>query len=1037
MERSRCGTGAALLAAFLLLPAGRLCSATGPFAYSNGYFRVAGDGGLIVDLRLDASGNGAYGSNTIASGGHFAFRLDGTLMTSPSADVSTTGDGLRITNLPEGAEMILTFSDDTLSCVLRFAGSREVTHEWDLVHVDAGFYQRATGRNVRPDLDVDMPFESFYSIENGNFRCVEMFKRTAGPPEGGDPRDVSWPGTYCRGRRTNDVVVTGSIPLESFEPQSDRLTLLHEGTRTAQCEIILQVRPKTYAAVLEGNRPLPEFYVVPPRQVAALSDPSVTHDAGDLLTEFFHHMTFWWGSRGHSGGIWTDWAMTAGCFMDTPFRETAAGQLLSWVLGDDGYGHRLYAYTWGSDRGWPFPDGRDTRHFNTNAIFITALWRYVMWTGDLAFLLSGDTDRLMTIGYADGGTEKTVSSWDMPAQLGPGSTLGQTFTATAPFNRVAPHTPTWGTTDSGCTVALYDRIGGSPIAQRTFTNVSDNLPLFLDVPEQPAGEYYLEISDPVGTIGWWTLSRDEYAGGQSVTDGIAAGSLLDRARRLMDYQQQTLLGETEHQLVLGINTGTADHGGRHRLDVGSNYYDILPFGYHDALTDINYVQSLRAMADLEEWMGNGDRADAYHALLEAARDRFNETYWRTGLDREGRSRYIGCVDVDGNDHDFGYTFVNTMAIAAGLAEGRADRVRAVFDWLDEGECRHGDASPVKRIRITYEGGGGFYNVDPRNEEHVPLRLTGVLKQDFLAAEPFTAVSAHNPTWTTTDSGFRLSLIRAADGEVVAEGVFSNVVDNSFNTLHFPVQPAGMYRLRMSDPVGTIGWWAATWAEDVYGRWVFAPRTSTLRNESWWQAAVGGDPASPSFPYRWDLQLQNGGCDLYESGFDVVARARAFDADSAWERLTWILRRYADPDRLSGNSGFYGESIQGGALGPGAVGWVWSEFPETSVLGAAFFNGFFGIDVSPRGLRMEPHVPTGHGITAIGARNISYRGALFDFEATTNSVRVTCTRNPGDKTFYMTGGIRGSGTFEVEVPLRDGVMTLSPAPLRVNTGLQIY
>ena len=382
------------------------------------------------------------------------------------------------------------------------------------------------------------------------------------------------------------------------------------------------------------------------------------------------------------------------------------------------------------------------------------------------------------------------------------------------------------------------------------------------------------------------------------------------------------------------------------------------------------------------------------------------------------------MDSTGADHDYGYSFVNTMALAAGLGEGYPAEASAVYRWLDEGESYHGPHNPAKSVRIRYADGTEVFDPPQDDPEHVAVQLTNELTQPIFANAPFTQVSTSNPTWTTTDSAFTLSLLRGGTGEVVASQRFTNVADNSVNTLTFDEQTEGIYVVQMSAPSGMIGWWASSWAHDIYGRWLFAPRVSTLNNPDWWQAAVGGDPTSASFSYVWDRQLQNGGADLYESGFDIWSRAGYQGADEAWDRLQWILRRYLDPDRLSGNAGFYGEGIQGGSLGGGSVGWVWSEFPETSVLGAAFFNGFFGVDPTVAGLRIEPRIPSGHGITAIGARNISYQGALFDFEAGTTGVTVTCTDNPDDTTFYTTGGLSGTGLFSLDVPLIDGAIYLS-------------
>lgn len=992
----------------------------GPFSHANGYFLVAGDQGRITELRLDAGGQGNYGSNTVAAGGHFGVSVDGAPQTAPGAQWEVLGNNLYLTGLPDGS-LAVSLIGDRLTATFSFSGSHAIATEWDLVWENDGFYQQATGQNYGPDVVIDIPFRSFFNYTNGAMRPIEMFKRNAGTPF-----ELGWSPTYCRARGASDAIVTATHAGTSIYPESNKLTLRQQATLAGQVTVTVDVRPRADRVVLQSGRPLPEFYVRPQREIGTLFDPNLTHDADDLINDFFHHMTYWWGPLGTSGGIWTDWGMMAGCFIGGPYQDFVRGSVTNWIIGEDGYGNDGYAYTWGTERGWPFPGGRDTRHFNTNAIFITALARYMNWTADTDLLNSRLGDRTIGVDYG-GGNVAQFPAWNYPTQLQPGQTLGQSFTANQPFSGVATLNPTWGDTGGAFTLTLYDEAGGTQIASQRFTDVANNSWNWINFAQQPAGEYYIEISDVLNTIGWWGNTGDAYDGGVAYTDGIPVRSQLDRARLCWDYMENVLLAASNHQLVMGPNIGSSDHLGRND-DVGSNYYDILPFGYHDAMTDLMYYQAVRGMADVEDWAGNRAIARAIRLRLPDVRDTYDATYWRTGLDRNDNARYIGTVDVNDTDWDLGYTFINTMALEAGLAEGRPDRPQAIFAWLDTGESRHSQAQADKKFRIDYSDGEVFYNAPDNDPDHFPIALDGAMEQRVFARKPFTSIAAKNPTWNTSDSSFKLQLLNLVTRAVIAERTVTNAVDNAYNTLTFAEQPAGHYVLRISDEVGQIGWWASEWSRSTYARWVFAPRVSTLDNQVWWQAAVGGDPASPSFSYRWDRQLQNGGADLYESGFDVIARATTYSADSAWERYAMILRRFADPDRLTGTLGWYGEAPQGGSLGAGSVGWVWSEFPETGVLGAAFFRGFFGIESSVRGVTIHPNIPTGHGITTVGARNIAFMGAMFDLEATTDQVTVSCTDNPDNTTFHMTGQIQRSGTFTEVVELVDGEMMIGLNPV---------
>lgn len=997
-------------------------AATGPFSLSNGYYQLSGDDGLITELRFDASGQGNYDTNTIAAGGGFGIQVGGVVQSGAATSWSATSNQITFTNLPTVTNIIVALSNETMTVSVNYAGGEQVEHVWDLVYLDDGFYERETGQNYNPDQIVDMPFESFYRRDTGVMRPVEMLKRMLASSA---DWTMNWPSVHCRARadRDDDVILTG-MTMVAFEPGATALRLLsREATAgNGAVQLTLVEKPERYSVTLADGRPLPEFYVLPQQQVTDLYDNTITRNLDDVLTEFFHQMAFWWGDYGVSGGIWAEWAMNVNCFIDAPTRDMIVSGLRGWILSDEG-DDQLYAYTWGTDPGWPFPAGRDTRHFNTNANFISALARYVMWTGDTDILNEPGADRTVRIGYSSGGNEVS-GGWNFPPILQPGATFGQSFTATAPFTSVAALLAVYGTSGSGATLTLYDEFGGTQIASSVLTNVPDNAYQTLSFAEQPAGTYYLELSDAVGTITWWSNTSNNYDGGTAYSNGVADEALLAKARKLMQFQLDTLLADSEDQIVTGVNIGSSDHLGRHG-DVGGNYYDILPFGYHDALVDTHFYQSLQGMSDLERILDRySPVATDYSNRAFRARQKFNQTYWREGLDRLGDARYIGCIDVNGTDHDYGYTFINTMALSAGLGEDYPERVAAVFDWLDNGESFHSPYHRAPRVSIQYEDSEVVVNPVDGIDQY-PQQLVTTLEAPFFARKPFTSVASHNPTWATTDSGFTLSLIDPATNNVLASTVVTNAVDNAYNSLSFPVQKEGFYILRMSDPVGTVGWWAAQWSRDIYDRWLAMPRVSTLDNTDWWQAAVGGDPASESFAYVWDVQLQNGGGDLYESGFDVWARAQYYDADSAWQRLQWILRRYSDPDRLSGSEGFYGEGIQGGVNGAGSLGWVWSEFPETGILGVSFFRGFLGAEARPQGLVLRPKLPTGSGLTAVGARHISYYGALFDLEADADSVQVSCTSNPEGRTFYMTGGLSGSGTFSVDVPLADGEIVISP------------
>lgn len=130
--------------------------------------------------------------------------------------------------------------------------------------------------------------------------------------------------------------------------------------------------------------------------------------------------------------------------------------------------------------------------------------------------------------------------------------------------------------------------------------------------------------------------------------------------------------------------------------IGSNYWDLLPFGNRDTLATIYTYAALRRMAELEadilkhpEWnlpLGP-ERLDPF--LLARLADRVQKTaqqiFWnpQTG-------RFVACVDTSGEHHDYGYTFVNLEAIHYGLAS--EEQAKQILAWIDGQRFVSGDTS---------------------------------------------------------------------------------------------------------------------------------------------------------------------------------------------------------------------------------------------------------------------------------------------------------------------------------------------------------
>jgi len=129
--------------------------------------------------------------------------------------------------------------------------------------------------------------------------------------------------------------------------------------------------------------------------------------------------------------------------------------------------------------------------------------------------------------------------------------------------------------------------------------------------------------------------------------------------------------------------------------IGSNYWDLLPFGGEDALATIYYYDTLLDLASLEEQIaahpewGVATGADAFdpkdlRAHARAVRAYGTKRFWNP---RTGR---FGTVDLDGVLHDYGWTFLNNEAVTYGFATPK--QARSIRDWISGRRTVEGDTS---------------------------------------------------------------------------------------------------------------------------------------------------------------------------------------------------------------------------------------------------------------------------------------------------------------------------------------------------------
>ena len=128
--------------------------------------------------------------------------------------------------------------------------------------------------------------------------------------------------------------------------------------------------------------------------------------------------------------------------------------------------------------------------------------------------------------------------------------------------------------------------------------------------------------------------------------------------------------------------------------VGSNYWDLLPFGGEDALATIYYYDALGDLAALEEaivrhpeWKVAAvqpyDPADL-RTHAEEVKAFAGERFWNPVTGR------FGTRDLEGVLHDYGFAFLNNEAVYHGFAS--PEQATSIHAWMSGARTVEGDTS---------------------------------------------------------------------------------------------------------------------------------------------------------------------------------------------------------------------------------------------------------------------------------------------------------------------------------------------------------
>lgn len=181
---------------------------------------------------------------------------------------------------------------------------------------------------------------------------------------------------------------------------------------------------------------------------------------------------------------------------------------------------------------------------------------------------------------------------------------------------------------------------------------------------------------------------------------------INRMRLALRYQQ-TIMGGLKYNHIRntwpghdGIPGWTKDPNGALTIHsghgIGSNYWDLMPFGWDDLYATNQYYAATLAMADIEkaieqhpDWdMPLGAlkmQPEKLRAHARRVKETANKLFWN-----DDKGRFIASIDKTGVRHDYGYTFLNLDAIWYGLSTD--NHAKQIMDWISGKRIIDGDTS---------------------------------------------------------------------------------------------------------------------------------------------------------------------------------------------------------------------------------------------------------------------------------------------------------------------------------------------------------
>jgi hypothetical protein len=599
-------------------------------------------------------------------------------------------------------------------------------------------------------------------------------------------------------------------------------------------------------------------------------------------------------------------------------------------------------------------------------------------------------------------------------RLEPGHTLAQEFElGEAGLTVVEVNCPTWLTTGSGMTLSLWrwENSAWQQIVQQKFTNVQDNRWVRLVVAPQPAGRYRVQMSDPVGTIGWWATPERRLPGSVPLRDGqpVAEG---ERCMRLwlFDVRQADVLYSLEGNRLQITVQGSEVKEWVLLTPWGSEGTDVtdperIPFrrffsdfGRYLPVEQLKRRDELESGMHARDWLemtGNGTADYRWRNLNGELRWAMTADQMRLSLrtgatvtlellphdERRLPAFYPRFFSSNSRLDDLMNRFYYERAFSWPLAPALADWM----EWL--ARTRYWVALP------------GFHARERAHLLHYKLDEDGYVYTWGDRKEwPFPDNEKYDARHFTTNANFILGCWRyycwTGDKEFLRRNIahIRRAMEWELNECE---GAEGLFVITSPEHDGT---------------------TKGLHSNDWDNIPFGHLCAYENIYFYASLQAMA----EIES---VMSQEKTPNAPtprtpSYYRQLAQqVKRRYDQPDRLcGGNPMYFGGKpyINGWAVGTDI------PFPESGLVPTYFLYGFLGVEARVDGLHISPRLPS--DLTFAGVRNLFYRGLLLDLrvqkEGEGYRITLACSQ-PGHR-------------FRIQRRVREGetwVFRQPPAPAR--------